>query len=213
MGKLFFKNIYFLGCLAYFAVAGYFVYKLGKEETFLIFNRNYNPTIGQFYKYYTHIGDGFFIILLCVVLLFIKYYYSLMLLVCYAVPSIVVQVLKRVIFPDVSRPLKYFTWDNPKTLNLTEGVEVAINNSFPSGHTTSAFALFFCLSIIFKNHYLRLLFLFMAINSAISRVYLCEHFFVDTLAGAIISITLCVPILYYLENSTLPEKFKGAIGK
>jgi membrane-associated phospholipid phosphatase len=213
VAKLFFRNIFFIGCLLYFVVAGLLVFKLGKEESFLIFNRHYIPILGQFYRYYTHIGDGFFVIALCVVLLFVRYYYSLLILICYAVPSVIVQILKRIVFPDASRPLKFYTWEKPYQLNLTEGVDVAINNSFPSGHTTSAFALFFCISIIVKNQYLRFLFLVMAINSAISRVYLCEHFFVDTLAGAVISVTLCVPIIYYLENSTMPDKFKGAIGK
>jgi membrane-associated phospholipid phosphatase len=211
VSKLFFKNAFFIGCVLYFILASIFAYTLGKEESFLIFNRHYNATLGQFYRYYTHIGDGFFIISLVVVLLFIRYYYALLLLACYGIPSIVVQILKRIVFADASRPAKYFYWEKPYPLQFTEGVEVAINNSFPSGHTASAFALFFCLSILIKNQYVRIFFLFLAINSALSRVYLCEHFFTDTLAGAGISFIICIPVIYYLEKSTLPTKLNGSL--
>ncbi|MFN8437150.1 MAG: phosphatase PAP2 family protein [Cytophagales bacterium] len=207
--EIFFKNIFFWGSILYFILASLFAYYLGKEESFLIFNKHYIPELGQFYKYFTHIGDGFFIVGLALLLLFVKYYYSLVVFTTYAIPSLVVQFLKRIVFPDASRPAKYFFWDKPYKLTFTDGVDVAINNSFPSGHTASAFALFFCLSVLVKHTLFRFLFLVMAINLAISRVYLCEHFFTDTLAGAVISFVICIPILFYLENSPFKSKLNG----
>lgn len=215
MSKLFFRNIFFWCCLCYFVVGGIFIYLYGKEETFLFFNRHYNPTLGQFYKYYTHIGDGFFIVALATVFLFVKYYYTFFLMVLYIVPSILVQALKRIVFSTVSRPVKYFTWESELNrgikLNLTEGVDVALTNSFPSGHTASAFALFFFLSIIIENTYLRFLFFVMAVNCAISRVYLCEHFYIDTFAGALLSIIICIPLIYLLENGQMKQKLNGSL--
>ncbi|HTF81697.1 MAG TPA: phosphatase PAP2 family protein [Cytophagales bacterium] len=208
---LFIRNIFYVLCLLYFVAAGLFIYWLGKEETFLIFNRNYNPSVGQFYRYFTHIGDGFFVIFLVVVLLFVKYYYALMLLLCYAIPSLLVQFLKRIVFPDVARPLKYYTWEKPMKINLTEGVDTAIMNSFPSGHTASAFALFCFLAVVVKNPVWRVLFFILAVNCAISRVYISEHFFVDTYAGALISYVLCIIIIYLLETSALKVKLQSSI--
>jgi membrane-associated phospholipid phosphatase len=215
VSKLFFRNIFFGCCLCYFVVGGIFIYLYGKEETFLFFNRHYNPTLGQFYKYYTHIGDGFFIVALAIVFLFVKYYYTFFLMVLYIVPSILVQALKRIVFSTVSRPVKYFAWESELNrgikLNLTEGVDVALTNSFPSGHTASAFALFFFLSIIIENTYLRFLFFVMAVNCAISRVYLCEHFYIDTFAGALLSIIICIPLIYLLENGQMKQKLNGSL--
>lgn len=213
MKQLFFKNIFYILSVFYFIVAGVFIYNLGKEESFLIFNRSYNPILGQFYRYYTHLGDGFFVVSLVVVLLFIRYYEALLLLICYSVPSLIVQVLKRTAFNEVSRPKKYFEWEHPYPLNFTEGVDVAIMNSFPSGHTASAFALFCVLAVVVKDSFWRIVFFVMAINCAISRVYLCEHFFIDTYAGALISFVTCIPIIFWFENSKLKSHLQGSLLK
>lgn len=211
MKRLFYSNIFYILCVVYFIAAGVFIYQLGKEESFLIFNRHYIPALGQFYRYYTHVGDGFLVIALVLVLLFVRYYEALLLLVCYAVPSIVVQMLKRLVFPDVSRPAKFYEWEKPLPLNFTEGVDSSLMNSFPSGHTASAFALFCFLSILVRNTFWRIVFFVMAVNCAISRVYICEHFFVDTYAGAIISFVCCMAIIYAFENSRLKSKLQGSL--
>lgn len=211
MKRLFYGNIFYILCVLYFIAAGIFIYVLGKEESFLIFNRHYVPALGQFYRYYTHVGDGFLIIALVLIFLFVRYYEALLLLVCYAVPSILVQVLKRLVFPDVSRPAKFYRWEKPLPLNFTEGVDSSLMNSFPSGHTASAFALFCVLSVVVKNTLWRTVFFVMAVNCALSRVYICEHFFVDTYAGAIISFVCCIVIIYAFENSSLKLKLQGSL--
>ena len=61
-------------------------------------------------------------------------------------------------------------------LHLVEGIDLHSVNSFPSGHSASAFALFLCLTIIIKNKALQPIFFTIACLVAYSRVYLRNTF-------------------------------------
>ena len=58
--------------------------------------------------------------------------------------------------------------------------------SFPSGHTTAAFALAMSISLLTLSPTIRLVFLVLAFGVGFSRVYLAVHYPSDVLAGAII---------------------------
>ncbi len=49
-----------------------------------------------------------------------------------------------------------------RSLHLVDGVKMLSGRSFPSGHATSAFALFLCLALISTNRYLKLICFFLA---------------------------------------------------
>ena len=67
-------------------------------------------------------------------------------------------------------------------------VENAYFNSFPSGHTTAAFAFFCALSILARKHpLLQSLFFLLAAGVAYSRMYLSQHFLADVLAGSLLA--------------------------
>ena len=59
-------------------------------------------------------------------------------------------------------------------------------NSFPSGHTACAFAIYFCLSMMVKNNWLKFFFFFLALLTAFTRVYLSQHFFMDVYGGSLV---------------------------
>jgi membrane-associated phospholipid phosphatase len=61
-------------------------------------------------------------------------------------------------------------------------------SSFPSGHAMGAFVLASILSLMYPKY--RLLFLFLAIGVALSRVYLGHHFLEDVLMGSIIGVLI-----------------------
>jgi membrane-associated phospholipid phosphatase len=69
-----------------------------------------------------------------------------------------------------------------------EGVELHIFNAFPSGHSTTAFAVFFGLSLIARNKNWGFLLFVAAFVSAWSRVYLAQHFFEDVFFGSLIGV-------------------------
>jgi len=80
-------------------------------------------------------------------------------------------------------------------LKFVEGVENWLYNSFPSGHTTSAFATFFCLALFTNDHLNKFIFFMIALAVAYSRVYLSQHFFDDIYAGSLVGF-MCVTITY-----------------
>ncbi len=187
-------------------VIGFFLFFNGKEESFLVLNRNYNIYVGQFFRFYTHVGDGLFFIGFVLIMLFVNYYYALAALTCYAIPSLVSQLLKKVVFTNFFRPIKYF--EGKIVINTTEGVINHAYNSFPSGHTLTAFAMFFFLSLLTSNKLLQSMYLFCAILVAISRVYIAQHFVEDTYFGSIIGVVLAYIICFAFNNYTKLSKTK-----
>ena len=98
---------------------------------------------------------------------------------------------------DMPRPLIYF-----QNLHLSfpqvKGVDLCVTNSFPSGHTTAAFAMFLALSIIVKNNsVLKVLFFILAVGVAYSRVYLSQHFAEDVLGGSIMGVLFTLAYVYF----------------
>ncbi len=73
-------------------------------------------------------------------------------------------------------------------LHFVEGVELHKMMSFPSGHTTSIFALMTFFAIITKNKNWSVVYLLIACLGAYSRMYLSQHFLEDLLAGSFIGL-------------------------
>ena len=90
------------------------------------------------------------------------------------------------------RPVKYFKIINELCLlNPIPGVpEYLAHNSYPSGHTMSAFALFGFLSFVLGRWGISIALAFVSICIALSRVYLNHHFVEDVGLGAIIGVGL-----------------------
>ena len=114
-----------------------------------------------------------------------------------------VQAVKHIV--RAPRPLSWFAENHPDiTLPLTEGVKMNYWLSFPSGHTTTFFCLFFALSVVvtswlassniqsrtyqWVSMLTQLLFFFMAALCSYSRIYLSQHFATDVLAGMILGV-------------------------
>ena len=147
-------------------------------------NQYNSPFFDWLFKHLTFLGDGLFIIVPAIILLFFSLRHFVFLLTAYFSTGLVTQLLKRVFFEDLVRPSKYF--HEIASLHLVEGVQMLNGRSFPSGHSTSAFALFLCLAFISSNRYVKLICLIMACLVAFSRVYLSQHFLIDIYAGSII---------------------------
>lgn len=102
------------------------------------------------------------------------------------------------------RPKLYFEKFYPElVLPVIPGFKLMTYNSFPSGHSITAFALFFGIALITKNKWLKLACFFAAALVAYSRVYLSQHFAVDVMAGSLIGvISTWVLYPFYLKLDT-----------
>ena len=170
-----------------------------KPEGFIFLNRFHSAELNIFFSYYTYLGDGLFSIIICVVLFLLKQRkLSLFILVAYLSSGLMSQVVKGLVFSP--RPVIYFETnhllyylDNFKNSGIG-------NNSFPSGHTTSAFAMATVLAVFCPNKYPGILFLLAAIGVGYARIYLAEHFPADVLAGALLGVVFGTLTLILLNR-------------
>jgi membrane-associated phospholipid phosphatase len=164
--------------------------KYGKGPSHLIVNEWHSPMTDVFFKYVTHLGDGAIFALVILILLFVKIRWAFYELFAALMTLIFVFITKQLIFKGAPRPTSFF--DNSETLHLVEGVKMHTMNSFPSGHTITAFAIFIILAMIVKKQYLKVLFTLTAILAGFSRVYLSQHFLEDIFLGALIGVAIAL---------------------
>ncbi|RYD68900.1 MAG: phosphatase PAP2 family protein [Sphingobacteriales bacterium] len=86
-----------------------------------------------------------------------------------------------------------------------------MDNSFPSGHTASAFCLFTLLALFVANKKYGLFFLLMALLVAYSRIYLSQHNFIDTYVGAWIGILSALVIYFYFYGANRKFNQKATV--
>ena len=124
----------------------------------------------------------------------------------------IVQPIKHIVCAP--RPLTWFAENMPDvSLPLVEGVKMNYWLSFPSGHTTTFFVLFFSLSIILcaenikgKNILSFLCFL-CASFGAYTRIYLSQHFALDVFVGILIAIFSTLILYFFLFIKTKNSYF------
>lgn len=164
----------------------------GKVGAFLFFNPVHNHVLDLFFKAFTFLGDGMFSILLAVAFfIFKKRERSAQLLLGYALSGLFAQFLKlivhaprpRAIIPETSYP--HFLPDY--TLNAW--------NSFPSGHTTSAFCFTAILAWSGTSNSFKFAMAIIALLTGYSRIYLGQHFPDDVISGALLGLLCAYAIM------------------
>ena len=202
--KDFFKHnfwFYTLYLLVLF-VACYFMLSYDKVRLHTFINYYVgNPAADTFYKYFTHVGDGIFAVIIGVLLLFKNVREGMFVLISYAIAGSTASLIKW--SENYTRPHHVFSYyKKHMTIRYVEGVEMLGENSFPSGHSTTAFVLFTSLALITKNQFLKIVFLIIAINAAFSRTYLSQHWLVDITAGSLIGLTYATIIYFAFYNNS-----------
>ena len=150
---------------------------------------------------------------LCVVLLlFYRAGWATMLASNLLLSTLIVQPIKHII--HAPRPLTWFADNMPEiTLPLVEGVRMNLWLSFPSGHTTTFFVLFFTLSIILcaencKGKYVLSFICFLCASfGAYTRIYLSQHFALDVFAGILIAVCSTLVLYFFLVKRTQNTRF------
>jgi membrane-associated phospholipid phosphatase len=150
------------------------------------------------------LGDGLFAIAVIVVLFFYrKARLAFKLLFSFIISGFLAQLLK-ILFQE-ARPMVFMK--GASYPYFVEGITNTGLNSFPSGHTTTAFAMASTIAFNIPNKSVPYLLLLLAIGVGYSRVYLGQHFFIDILGGAILGWTCSLFTEYLFFAKVLPEKF------
>jgi len=140
-----------------------------------------------FFKYITYLGDGVMFGIAIIIFFFLNKRMSLVFAVSGVLTLLLTHLFKKIIFKGIPRPVKLIGEEH---LHLVDGVKIAMMNSFPSGHTTTAFAIFTILILYSSKNSIQYLWLMLAILAGVSRVYLSQHFWIDIFAGSILGILI-----------------------
>jgi membrane-associated phospholipid phosphatase len=143
-------------------------------------------------------------VLLLVYLFRFRKEYALPYVYSYALSTALIQGLKHFVFADSLRPLAYFA-NSGVTWHIIPDLLISEYNSMPSGHTGAAFFMFFWIAVLLRRFSWGLVAGFLAVGVAYSRVYLFQHFPVDTLVGAAIG-TASSYLFYTLIYAKSPSK-------
>ena len=209
MEKLFQRNIVFIVLsLILLGVLGLALLYIPQGELHLLLCDRHTPARDVFYRYYTQVAEWFPYIVCVILLLFSRIGDGVFASAAMILSALTTQLFKNII--NAPRPIKWFELNMPDVqLPLTPGVEVHSWFSFPSGHTTSFFALAFVLCVIFtrnpRNHrnprslrsprtyracsyLMQTALCFLAALGGYSRIYLSQHFARDVFAGILVGV-------------------------
>ncbi len=180
-----------------------------KGDLHLLLCDRHTPARDIFYRYYTQVAEWFPYALCAAILLFGRLGDGLFASACQAFSALTTQVIKHILVAP--RPLTWFSEHMPDVrLPLTDGVTMNYWLSFPSGHTTSFFALALALSILLSTRIpkipgilVQIVLFALAALGGYSRIYLSQHFTADVFGGMIVGclITIvCYAVFYRFED-------------
>ncbi len=200
-------RIYFAGLFITLVSGLVFLLLNGKAASFISLNSYHPFYLNVFFINYTFMGDGIFAV--CLIAMMFLYFKrkqcGFALLYSFLISGFVAQFIKNLV--NAPRPKLYF--EAGTYLNFIDGVTLNASNSFPSGHTATAFAIATVLVLMLKNKKLQLLILPAAILVGYSRIYLAQHFLADVLVGALLGTLSGVSAFYLAQNRlSIKRSFK-----
>lgn len=180
-----------------------------KVEIELWINGLNTAVLDYFFKYFTHLGDGLTAALVALILLLFNVKKGTILLLSYLISGAIIQILKIHVFNDVLRPVGVI--EITPAIHLVEGVKLWGIQSFPSGHTGTAFAVFYCFAAFTENRRVQALAFITAVLLAYSRLYLFQHFLPDVIAGAVLGTFTSLFFLVLFEKGQWMKKLDKSV--
>lgn len=209
---LFGKQVHWLTAI-YMVLGGLLLVTTAHGDIVLWLNDRHSPLGDFFFKYWTHLGDGFLLGFVALIFLFINYHKFFTFLIAIAFQTVFVHIFKQWLYAGEPRP-KLFFQEQGIDLNLIDGVATRSYDSFPSGHTASAFTLAFFLILVSKSSTLRVIIFITAVLVGISRIYILQHFARDVYVGSLFGIISVVLGYMIMAPKSESEKLqRGLIRK
>jgi membrane-associated phospholipid phosphatase len=184
-----------------------------KDEIYFAVNTRHTDFLDTIEPYITDLGNGWTIVGLAALLTLYNYRYAFLMATTFAITSLSVQVVKFIF--DAPRPKLYFK-DQLSKLHFVKGIEILSHNSFPSGHTLTAFATGALITYLAKNKSWGILLIFYGVMVGFSRMYLSEHFFEDVVGGSALGVFLTILWIRWIDSRNFinsPKWNRGLVVK
>jgi len=176
-----------------------------KSYSFQLFNQYHNSLLDNFFINFTLLGDGLVsVIAVAVLLLLRKYKEGIVLLVAFLSSGLLSCLFKNIF--SLPRPKLFFEQSHLVYNSFIEGVTLSNNSSFPSGHTTSAFAMAIVIVLLSNRKTASLIAMATALLVGYSRMYLGQHFLQDITAGACLGIICAMASYYFIYQKRIRIK-------
>jgi len=198
------QRTFLLLLVLFLLIGGVLLVFIEKGDAVLFFSENRSTFGNFFFIWTTRLGEIIPYIVSIVLFIYLKKY----------IHAAAVPVLAIVVTLVAGLSKRYFSHYRPATFfeeldlinQITFVEDIFVNkgaSSFPSGHTMSAFAIYFFLALSFPKHRIwNVIFFFLALFVGISRIYLVQHFLEDVYLGAIIGVLLSL-LVYLLADKVV----------
>jgi membrane-associated phospholipid phosphatase len=198
------NRYFFIAYLLFFGMGLLFLLTEGKAAAFLYLNPYHGGRLDTFFAYLTFLGDGLFAVTVIAILLLMRRWSpALQLLTAFLLSALLAQLMKS--WFSMPRPKQFF--QPGQYAYFIHGVTLTGYASFPSGHSTSIFALTTLMALFANNKKANVAYLLVAVAVGYSRIYLGQHFLGDVLVGSLIGVFTAI-----LVHWLFAEKFRSIPG-
>ena len=158
-----------------------------RETVFLRLNHDLGKVADQVFLFFTLLAEGWMWIPYFLVVFGWFKKDALFILLNFLLSTLLTQIPKKLFWPNISRPIASNI--NPIDFHTVPGVEMHAWNSFPSGHTATAFTIYFVTVYLFPKNWVVAVGFVYALACGYSRIYLGQHFPLDAGGGILVGIT------------------------
>jgi membrane-associated phospholipid phosphatase len=191
-----------LGGSLFFAIMLFGVsYFYSRETVFLLFNKDLGQAGDIVFYYISYLAEGWIWIPYFMILFGWFKKDAIFILLNFLISTLLTQIPKNLIWDNVSRPMA--SGIPQDQIHRVSGVDMHLWNSFPSGHTATAFTLFLVTVFYFPKKVVLTVGAIYAMACGYARVYLGQHFPLDIAGGimvAILTLILSIYISHKIKN-------------
>jgi membrane-associated phospholipid phosphatase len=180
-----------------------------REAIYYAVNARHTDFGDLIFPYITDLGEGYTVAGITLFMLCFSYRKTILVATSFAVSGILVQIVKHIY--HAPRPVVYFEKELT-SIHFVKGIALLHNNSFPSGHTVTAFSAAVVLSYLSVNKRLGFIYLLLAMLVAYSRMYLSQHFFEDVTAGSILGTISTLMWITWMDGRAFMHSQRMSMG-